>query len=84
MTPKFEEMDLTVSIVVHGKRSDDIEAHFDRRLGFADADKRNKVQSNNVLRDWMMTIARDWERWGARVEEKLGLAKGDFTSLCKG
>ena len=54
-----------------------------RRLGFVDADKKSKVQSNNVLRDWM-TEARDRERWGARVEERLGLAEGDFTSLYKG
>ena len=54
-----------------------------RRLGFVDADKKSKVQSNNVLRDWM-TEARDRERWGARVEESLGLAEGDFTSLYKG
>ncbi len=54
-----------------------------RRLGFVDADKRSKVQSNNVLRDWM-TVARDRKRWGALVEEKLGLSEGDFTSLYKG
>ena len=53
-----------------------------RSLGFVDAEKRSKVQSNNVLRDWM-TVARDRTRWGALVEEKLGLKEGDFTSLYK-
>ena len=54
-----------------------------RRLGLVDADKRSKVQTNNVLREWM-TVARDRKRWGALVEEKLGLSEGDFTSLYKG
>ena len=52
-----------------------------RRLGFTDGTRR--AQTNYVLMD-RMTVAKGRGRWGALVEEKLGLTAGAFTSLYKG